>query len=48
MGGFNCSDLTGKVLVFRIGSHPLEIVAYKRRLHMEFQLYDKNESFLPY
>ena len=32
-------DLTGKILVFLIGDHLWEMVAYERWLHLEVQLY---------
>ena len=33
--GSNCKALTGKILVFWIGSRLLEVVAYERWSHME-------------
>ena len=33
--GSNCKALTGKILVFWIGGHLWEVVAYKRWSHME-------------
>ena len=36
--GSNCKALTGKVLVFWIGGHLWEVVAYERWSHMEVLL----------
>ena len=33
--GSNCKALTGKILVFWMGGHLREVVAYERWLHME-------------
>ena len=35
----NCKALTGKIVVFRIGSHLWKVVAYERWSHMEVRLY---------
>ena len=43
--GSNCKALTGKVLVFWISGHLWEVVAYKRWLHMEVQLYYWEDSY---
>ena len=37
--GFNCKALTGKVLLFWLGSRSWEVVAYERGSHMEVRLY---------
>ena len=37
--GYNCKDLTGKMLVFWIGGRLWEVVTYERWLHMEVRLY---------
>ena len=34
--GSNCNALTGKILVFWIGSRLWEVITYERWLHMEF------------
>ena len=38
-GGSNCKSLTGKILVFWIGGHLWEVVAYERWSHMKVRLY---------
>ena len=37
--GSNCKALTGKILVFWIGSRLWEVVVYEMWLHMDFRLH---------
>ena len=44
--GFNCKALAGKILVFWIGGHLWETIAYERWSHMEVLLYFDMEPII--